>query len=76
MKTFLLIVQLIPTLITLIKEIETVIPQGGQGQAKLSAVRGIMEATYDGFTEIWPAAEKVISTLINLFNTTGVFKKA
>lgn len=75
MKTFLLIVQLIPALISLVKEIEAVIPQGGQGQAKLAAVRGIMEATYDGVTEIWPAVEKVVSTLINLFNTTGLFKK-
>lgn len=76
MKIFLAIVQLIPAVITLIKDIETVIPQGGQGAAKLAAVRGIMESSYDGFSEVWPSLEKVISTLINLFNTTGLFKKA
>jgi phage-related protein len=75
MKNFLQIVQLIPALIDLIKQIETVVPQGGQGSAKLAAVRGIMEATYDGVTDIWPALEKVITTLINLFNSTGLFKK-
>ena len=75
MKTFLLIVQLIPAVIALVKEIESVIPQTGQGAAKLTAVREILEVTVEGFTEIWPALEKVISSLITLFNTTGVFKK-
>lgn len=75
MNTFLQIVKLIPALINLLKEIEEVIPQGGQGAAKLIAVRGIMEATYDGVSEIWPSLEKVITVLINLFNTSGVFAK-
>ena len=75
MKTFLLIVQLIPAVIALLKEIESVIPQSGQGTAKLEAVREILEVTVDGFKEIWPALEKVIASLITLFNTTGVFKK-
>jgi hypothetical protein len=75
MKTFLLIVQLIPSLITLVKDIEGAIPQSGQGAAKLAAVRGILEATYEGITEVWPAVEKVISTLVNLFNATGQFIK-
>lgn len=75
MKTFLLVVQLVPALIALIKEIEGVIPQSGQGQAKLTAVREILEVSYDGVKELWPSIEKIITTLINLFNTTGVFKK-
>jgi hypothetical protein len=75
MKTFLLIVQLIPSLITLVRDIEGAIPQSGQGAAKLAAVRGILEATYEGIAEVWPAVEKVISTLVTLFNTTGQFLK-
>ena len=76
MNTFLQIVKLIPTLIELLKEIEAAIPESGQGTAKLIAVRGIMEATYEGFNAIWPSLEKVITVLINLFNTSGVFKKS
>jgi len=75
MNTFLQIVKLIPALIELIKEIETVIPQGGQGQAKLVAIRGIMESSYGGLSDIWPSLEKVIAVLVNLFNTSGVFVK-
>jgi len=75
MKIFLQVVALIPTVIALIKEIEAVIPQSGQGAAKLAAVREIMAASYDCFTEVWPSLEKVIAALINLFNSTGVFVK-
>jgi hypothetical protein len=75
MNTFLQIVKLIPALIELIKEIECVIPQGGQGQAKLVAIRGIMESSYGGLNDIWPSLEKVIGVLVNLFNTSGVFVK-
>jgi len=75
MKTFLLVVQLIPAIIALVKQIEEVIPQSGQGAAKVTAIRQILEASYDGFQEIWPSLEKVIASIVNLFNITGVFKK-
>lgn len=75
MNTFLAIVKLIPALISLITEIEKVVPVNGQGSAKITAIKGIMEATYDGVNEMWPALEKVIATLVNLFNVTGQFAK-
>ena len=75
MKNFLLIVQLIPAIIALVKEIEAAIPQSGQGAAKLTAFRQIIEATYEGITEMWPAIEKVIAAIVTLLNTTGVFSK-
>ena len=74
MQVFLTIVKLIPALIALVKEIEAAIPEGGQGAAKLTAVRQIVEAAYDNFNEIWPIAEKVVSALVGLFNSAGVFK--
>lgn len=76
MQIFLQIVQLIPALITLIKEIEKVIPAAGQGAAKLAAVRQIVEAAYSGFAEIWPVLEKVVAALVGLFNATGAFGKS
>lgn len=75
MKTFLLIVQLIPAIITLVKQIEEVIPTSGQGAAKITAIRQILEVSYDEFQDVWPVIEKVIASLVNLFNVTGVFKK-
>jgi hypothetical protein len=73
MKTLLFIMQLIPTLIELIKALEAVIPVGGQGKEKLEAIRKIIESTYDGAKEVWPVIEKAIEAIVTLFNKTGVF---
>ena len=44
MQTLLTIAQLLPAVIAAIKAIEEAIPGSGQGEAKLAAVRGIIEA--------------------------------
>lgn len=76
MKILLLVVQLIPALIELIKTLEIALPNAGMGSEKLKTVRQIIEAAYEGAAEIWPTVEKVISALVGLFNAAGVFKKA
>ncbi len=76
MKTFLAVVQMLPTLITLIKQIEEVVPTSGQGTAKLALVREIVEASYTNMMEIWPLVEKAVAALVTFFNATGLFKKA
>lgn len=73
MQTLLLIAQLIPAIIALIKAIEEALPSAGFGSEKLAAVREILENTYAGVKEIWPIIEKVIAVLVGLFNKTGVF---
>lgn len=75
MKVLLLVIQMVPALIELIKALENALPIAGIGGEKLAAVRKIIEATFDGAQEIWPVVEKVISVLVDLFNATGIFKK-
>jgi hypothetical protein len=67
------VIQLIPALIELIKAIEAAIPESGKGKEKLEAIRNIIEITYDGAKEIWPMIEKIVATLVTMFNKTGVF---
>ncbi len=76
MKVLLLVVQLVPALIQLIKAIEEALPKSGQGAEKLTAARQIIEAAYEGANEIWPTIEKVISVIVGMFNSTGVFTKS
>ena len=75
MNTVTMILQLIPALITAIKAIEDAIPGSGQGEAKLAAIRGILEAVDSTTAKLWPQIQSVIGVLVNLFNTVGVFKK-
>lgn len=74
MQTLILIAQLLPALIAAIKAIEEAIPGAGQGEAKLAAVRGIIEAVDTGYKNLWPQIQPVIGVLVALFNKTGAFK--
>ena len=75
MGNIVIILQLIPALIAAIKAIEEAIPGSGQGEQKLAAVRGILEAVDASATKLWPQISSVIGVLVGLFNSTGVFKK-
>jgi len=68
------ILQLIPALIVAIKAIEDAIPGQGAGEAKLSAIRQMLEAIDGGIGKMWPQIAATIGVLVGLFNSTGVFK--
>lgn len=74
MQTLLTIAQLLPALIAAIKAIEDAIPGSGQGEAKLAAVRGIIEAVDASYKNLWPQLQPIIGVLVGLFNKTGAFK--
>ena len=75
MNTIVTILQLLPALITAIKAIEDAIPGSGQGEAKLAAIREILESVSGQATTLWPFIEKAIGVLVAFFNRTGVFAK-
>lgn len=76
MGNLVIILQLIPALITALKAIEDAIPGSGMGEQKLSAVRAMLEGIDGSISKLWPQISDVIGVLVNLFNATGVFKKA
>ena len=69
------LLQLLPAIITAIRAIEEAIPGKGQGEAKLAAIREILEAASGQVSVMWPLIEKAIAVLVGLFNKTGVFAK-
>jgi hypothetical protein len=87
MSSFLIIMQvlgqLLPIIVQTIKSVEEVLPGSGQGPAKLSMVKtmlqnavtaaGQMEVTFE---QLWPAMQSVITILVAAYNATGAFKKA
>lgn len=75
MNTVITILNLIPAIIAALKAIEEAIPGNGQGEQKLAAVRQVLEIADGSLAKLWPQLQQVISVLVNLFNTTGVFKK-
>jgi len=76
------IIALLPMVIEAIKAVEEAIPGQGKGEAKLAAIRAILEGAYAAaqdigltFSELWPALEKTIAGLVGAFNSAGVFRK-
>ncbi|HJW55879.1 MAG TPA: hypothetical protein VJ577_11445 [Burkholderiaceae bacterium] len=78
-----IVFQLMPVIDAGIRAVEQIMPQGGQGAAKLELVRGTIEAAFKGledvsvsFQDAWPAIQNVIAKLVSVYNAIGEFKKA
>lgn len=77
------IISLLPLVIQAVQTIESALPEGGNGAAKLALLKGIIESAYKHATDvsldfdaIWPAISSVVGKVVDLFNTAGVFRKA
>lgn len=75
MEKLILVLKLLPLIIETIKAIEAAIPGVGQGEAKLAAVRSILEVADTSIQNAIPTIEKVVSIVVDLLNKTGTFKK-
>lgn len=75
MDKILMIAKLLPVLIDIIKAMEAAIPGSSKGEAKLAAVREILETVDATVGQLWPTIEKVIGVVVKVFNATGVFNK-
>lgn len=75
MEKLFLLMKLIPVMIEIIKAIEAAIPGKGQGEAKLAAVRSLLETADSTLNGSVPLVEKVVGILVELFNKTGAFGK-
>lgn len=76
MQYALAILSIVPALIKVIAAIEEAFPQSGAGKEKLSAVREIITASYEGITGLWPSLEKIVGVVVNMANAIGAFKKS
>lgn len=77
-----LLISLGPDIMKFMRSIEDMLPEAGQGAAKLSLIRGYMEAVWQGFgtvlptfEEFWPKMQSVINAVVVIFNSIGIFKK-
>lgn len=67
--------QMILTVLEIVKMVEKMIPEGGQGAAKLTTVRQMVEEAVGDISAIWPQLEGIIGLFIKLANLAGTFKK-
>ena len=74
-ETIKLILSLLPTIIQVIKQLEALFPESGQGQLKLQLVIKSLEQISGFSKDLIPTIEKVISTVVSIFNSFGLFTK-
>ena len=76
MKYALLIIQMIPSIIDIIRKVEEMYPEPGAGKDKLALVKSMLQSAYDGVTDAWPQIEKIVGVIVEFANRFGIFKKA
>jgi len=75
-ETIKLVLQLLPLIITVTKQLEEQFPESGLGKMKISLVIETVRATLSGSQELIPVINKVVDAVVTVFNTFGIFKKA
>ena len=76
------VVSLLPLIINAVKSIEEALPQEGVGAQKLTVIKAMLENAFKvvqnvsvTFDQVWPVVQNVITTVVGIFNSIGVFKK-
>lgn len=73
---YLSILALVPQLIELIKSIESVYPNSGQGANKLQLVLDLVLSLNKDLAPLIPQITSVISVLVSFMNKIGLFKSS
>ena len=68
-------IQLVLAVIEIVKLVEKMIPDSGQGANKLTLVRQLAEQALGDVSDLWPQLEAVIAAFVKLANIAGTFKK-
>lgn len=83
MSFFLMLMQLIPSIIKIVREIEAAIPAKGKGAEKLDLVLNTVNAAAEGATDVAKAVgsrdlngavTKIVNATVSTMNATGAFK--
>jgi len=76
MKILLMVLQMLPLLLEVIKSVEKFIPGSGNGKEKLIMVKDIITTTYTEAATLMPVIEKIVGIAVSTANKTGAFDEA
>ena len=66
--------QIVLTIIEIVKIVEKLIPESGQGANKLTLVRQLAEQAIGDISAMWPQIEALVTAFVKLSNVAGSFK--
>lgn len=67
--------QILLTVFEIVKLVEKLMPDKGQGSEKLTLVRTMLEQAMGDVQALWPDIERIIALFVKLANIAGTFKK-
>lgn len=67
--------QIVLTIIEIVKIVEKLLPESGQGAQKLTLVRQLSEQAVGDIGAMWPQIEGLIAAFVKLANAAGSFRK-
>lgn len=73
--TFKTIIELLPLIISLVKQIESAFPDGGKGKEKLQMALSTLTGIDNTLSSLTEPLTKVITSVVTFYNTVGTFKK-
>ena len=73
-ETIKLILQLLPTIIEVVKQLENIFPESGKGSLKYELIVTVLQNTYDISASYMPIIEKMVNAVVSVFNKFGVFE--
>lgn len=74
-ETIKIILNLLPLVIQIVQQLESLFPENGQGRLKLELIVKTIQNTYDVSDKTLPIIEKMVNVVVDVFNQFGVFKK-
>lgn len=75
LETIKIILSLLPIIIDVIKQLESIFPESGKGTMKFDLIIKSIQAVYETSDKTMGIIEKMIPTIVDIFNKFGVFKK-
>ena len=76
MSTLVSMLQLIPALIKAVQAAEEFVPLPGNGKAKLDFILGTVQDVYADAGKLVPQITAVVTRIVALANTVGIFKSS
>lgn len=75
LETIKLVLSLLPLVIQAVRQLEELFPESDRGTMKLDLIRRTIQNVYDISDNTLPLIEKMVNTIVDIFNKFGIFKK-
>lgn len=75
LETIKLVLSLLPIIIQAVRQLEELFPESDRGAMKLDLIRRTIQNVYDISDNTLPLIEKMVNTIVDIFNKFGIFKK-